>query len=136
VFLGYSSSHFDYRCLDLASPRICVSRHVRFHEDVFSFTNSEQITHTPVPSTQPTHLPTLNPPQNVQPTASQPCQTNTHVLPSVAAQQTHRLLADSASTKSPPNPAILSPFSCFSNDHYVRIGSPSPDVHASKSAAE
>jgi hypothetical protein len=24
--------------------------------------NSEQVTHSPVPSTQPTHLPSLNPP--------------------------------------------------------------------------
>jgi len=62
VFLGYSSSHLGYHCLDLASQRIYVSCYVHFHEDVFSFANSEQITHTPIPSTQPTHLPPLNPP--------------------------------------------------------------------------
>jgi len=43
--LGYSSSHFDYRCLDLASQRIYVSRYVCFHEDVFPFAKSEQIAH-------------------------------------------------------------------------------------------
>ena len=63
VLLGYSSSHLSYRCLDLASHRIYVSRHVRFHENVFPFANSEQLTHSPVPSTQPTHLPPLHPPQ-------------------------------------------------------------------------
>jgi hypothetical protein len=62
VFLGYSSSHLGYRCLDLASHRIYVSRHVHFHENIFSIANSEHLTHTPVPSTQPTHLPPLHPP--------------------------------------------------------------------------
>jgi len=51
VFLGYSSSHLGYRCLDLASYRIYVSRHVCFHKNVFPFANSDQITHTLVPST-------------------------------------------------------------------------------------
>jgi len=41
VFLGYSSSHLGYRCLDLASHRIYVSHHVCFHENVFPFANSE-----------------------------------------------------------------------------------------------
>jgi histone deacetylase 1/2 len=30
VFLGYNSSHLGYRCLDLETHRIYVSRHVRF----------------------------------------------------------------------------------------------------------
>jgi histone deacetylase 1/2 len=37
VFLGYSSFHLGYRCFDLESHRIYVSRHVRFHETVFPF---------------------------------------------------------------------------------------------------
>jgi hypothetical protein len=35
LFLGYSSDHKGYRCLDLASHRIIISRHVIFDEDVF-----------------------------------------------------------------------------------------------------
>jgi hypothetical protein len=35
LFLGYSSDHKGYRCLDLASHRIIISRHVVFDEDVF-----------------------------------------------------------------------------------------------------
>jgi hypothetical protein len=35
LFLGYSSDHKGYRCLDLASNRIIISRHVVFDEDVF-----------------------------------------------------------------------------------------------------
>jgi len=53
VFFGYSSSHLGYRCFDIASHRIYISRHVRFHEHVFPFDNFEQIvkvsTTTPIP---------------------------------------------------------------------------------------
>jgi transposase InsO family protein len=35
LFLGYSSDHKGYRCLDLASHRIIIPRHVVFDEDVF-----------------------------------------------------------------------------------------------------
>jgi hypothetical protein len=35
LFLGYSSDHKGYRCLDLASHRIIISCHVVFDEDVF-----------------------------------------------------------------------------------------------------
>jgi len=62
MFLGSSSSHLGYHFLGLASHRIYVSCHVYFHENIFSFANSEQITHTPVPFTQPTHLSPLYPP--------------------------------------------------------------------------
>jgi len=41
VFFGYSSSHLGYRCFDIASHRIYIYRHVRFHEHVFPFDNSE-----------------------------------------------------------------------------------------------
>jgi hypothetical protein len=37
VFFGYSSSHLGYRCFDIASHCIYISRHVRFHEHVFFF---------------------------------------------------------------------------------------------------
>ena len=53
VFFGYNSSHLGYRCFDIESHRMYISRHVRFHEHVFSFDKSEQIakvsaqTHTP-----------------------------------------------------------------------------------------
>jgi hypothetical protein len=59
VFWGYSSSHLGYRCLDFASQRIYVSRHVHFHESVFPFTALEQIAHPPSHSLPPHTLPTL-----------------------------------------------------------------------------
>jgi len=38
VFLGYSAHHKGYRCLDLDSNRVLISRHVVFNETVFPFT--------------------------------------------------------------------------------------------------
>ncbi|KAJ0745776.1 putative RNA-directed DNA polymerase [Helianthus annuus] len=37
VFLGYSTSHHGYRCLDIQSNRLYIARHVQFHEEVFPF---------------------------------------------------------------------------------------------------
>ncbi|KAK2984661.1 hypothetical protein RJ640_006644 [Escallonia rubra] len=40
VFLGYSPNHHAYRCLDKATGRIYIARHVRFNEDFFPFSQS------------------------------------------------------------------------------------------------
>jgi hypothetical protein len=48
VFLGYSSDHKGYRCLDLHSNRIIVSRHVVFDETLFLF--SEMSTSPRIPT--------------------------------------------------------------------------------------
>ena len=37
VFLGYSLNHQGYKCLDLSTRRIYLSRHVLFNEDFFPF---------------------------------------------------------------------------------------------------
>ncbi|WVZ96184.1 hypothetical protein U9M48_041853, partial [Paspalum notatum var. saurae] len=37
VFIGYPSSHKGYRCLDLATHRVIISRHVVFDETTFPF---------------------------------------------------------------------------------------------------
>jgi len=60
VFVGYSSSHLGYHYLDIISQRIYISRHVYFHEQVFSFDKSEYIAQptSPFPS-NPTHLPSF-----------------------------------------------------------------------------
>jgi hypothetical protein len=40
LFLGYSPDHKGYRCLDLTSHRIIISRHLVFDEDVFPLAGS------------------------------------------------------------------------------------------------
>ena len=50
VFLGYSSSHLGYSCLDSTSDHIYVFRHIRFDENVFPFADSEQLARTPATS--------------------------------------------------------------------------------------
>jgi hypothetical protein len=40
LFLGYSPDHKGYRCLDLTSHRIIISRHIVFDEDVFPLAGS------------------------------------------------------------------------------------------------
>ncbi|KAJ9567043.1 hypothetical protein OSB04_003009 [Centaurea solstitialis] len=37
VFLGYPTHHRGFRCLDLSSRKIIISRHVVFHESIFPF---------------------------------------------------------------------------------------------------
>jgi len=135
VFLGYSSSHLSYRCLDLESDRIYVSCHVRFHENVFPFAKSEQVTFSPVPPTLPPYPPSLHPPPSFQPTTYKTGPNHKPILPFAAPHQITPLPIDSATPSSPSHTTILSPYVCLSNDHYTCTGSPSPDVHILRSTA-
>ena len=44
VLLGYSTNYKGYRCLNLSTNRIIVSRHVVFNEADFSFSASSPLT--------------------------------------------------------------------------------------------
>jgi histone deacetylase 1/2 len=47
VFLGYPSAHKGYRCLDLSTKRVIISRHVIFDETVFPFAATPPASPTP-----------------------------------------------------------------------------------------
>ncbi|KAI0518628.1 hypothetical protein KFK09_006064 [Dendrobium nobile] len=49
LFLGYSDTHKGYRCLNLQTNKVTVSRHVNFHEDIFPFAllSSPSTTYSP-----------------------------------------------------------------------------------------
>ena len=123
MFLGYSSSHLGYRCLDLESNRVNVSRHVCFHESVFPFKKSEQVTTPLVPPTPPTYLPSLHPPSCFQPIHSQIGRNHNPTLPLAAPPQPAPLPIVLAEPASLSHTAILSPCACISNDYYAGIGS-------------
>jgi hypothetical protein len=44
VFLGYSTDHKGYHCLDLSTNRLIISQHVVFDEDSFSLATSPSLT--------------------------------------------------------------------------------------------
>nr|GEV26335.1 ribonuclease H-like domain-containing protein [Tanacetum cinerariifolium] len=44
IFLRHAANHFGYRCLDLNTNKIIISRHVTFDETLFSFPSTKSIT--------------------------------------------------------------------------------------------
>ena len=121
-FLEYSSSHLGTHCLDLASQHIYVSSHVCFHKGVFSFVKSKQIAQPTLIASQAFHpvdsLITISNSSSALPAPHKwPCRSPTL----------------SATIPLSPNPTLLSPSLCFSNDHYIGISSPSSKSHLDRS---
>ncbi|KAD5508818.1 hypothetical protein E3N88_16521 [Mikania micrantha] len=133
VFLGYSTSHHGYRCLDPTTDRLYVSRHVRFNEHAFLFQNSAPPSQpTPPPpyfSTYPSHSTThlsadtpLQPsssaenspahplehptslPANTSPFHSSPATTTAPLFPNQPQFASHSSLTSSSSSSTPPSP--------------------------------
>ncbi|PKU66248.1 Retrovirus-related Pol polyprotein from transposon TNT 1-94 [Dendrobium catenatum] len=53
VFIGYSPIHRGYKCLDLATNKLHISRHVTFNENFFPYSHAKN--RTSPPSSRPTH---------------------------------------------------------------------------------
>ena len=91
VFLGYPSNHRGYRCLDMSTRKIIISRHVKFVEDVFPFAALPPVPRpppiTPLPPpiapphihTPPTPTPP-SPPVDIPPPAVPPPPQNTRSM--------------------------------------------------------
>lgn len=123
IFIGYSSTHKGFRCLDPITSRIYVSRHVQFDETLFPFadsmshntvtkfsplpitTFSDFSTITPVTNPLPTPKPIPSPPPCIlciDETLNQPSSTPT----TVTDNATNMLPTKPAS---PPTPNVESP---------------------------
>lgn len=64
VFLGYQSSTKGYRCLDVSSGKVYISRHVLFDETIFSFQDLFLCASIPAPILPQLHIffwPSVNP---------------------------------------------------------------------------
>jgi hypothetical protein len=61
IFIGYSTSHHGYKCLDRTTNRVYIARHVLFNEQVFPYQNLQSSTSgaatTPITSSGLLHLP-------------------------------------------------------------------------------
>ena len=105
VHLGFSDEHKGYRCLDLVSGRVHVSRHVTFAENIFPFSERQQLdSNSPAPSTSPSrrnHLPFFHPPTNpAKPAAVADPAATTSVITSVPAEE-NTLHSDAADLLQP-----------------------------------
>jgi hypothetical protein len=72
VFLGYSTNHKGYMCLDLYTNPLIVSRRVVFEEDSFPLTASPNLTDLDFYVSRVPRFPPLGPPSLLQ--ALPPCQ--------------------------------------------------------------
>nr|GEZ60743.1 ribonuclease H-like domain-containing protein [Tanacetum cinerariifolium] len=90
IFLGYPANHRGYQCLDLASNKIIISRHVRFDEDVFLFENVTLSSRPPQHDTPPSHSSTpILPQPDIPPSHS------STPIPTSAQTQSHAQTIDS-----------------------------------------
>ncbi|KAL8143938.1 hypothetical protein V2J09_016970 [Rumex salicifolius] len=131
VFLGYATSHRGYRCLDLSTNKVIISRHVIFDEFSFPFQNSNLnqksqkdfefnldefvSTHPPISPLIPHHSTTQISPESVTdfpnnsqiipPESINDSQNNCPIIspnPTIPTRQLHALIPD-------PCPASLNP---------------------------
>jgi hypothetical protein len=123
IFMGYSSSHKGFRCLDPTTSRIYITRHAQFDEHHFPFhhtsqaqpMSSLQISNFLEPSLSPTDMSLPSPAphsQHIPQSGSNPCIICTDpVDESVQATTSHAgsSLSHSNSSTAPPEPVTELP---------------------------
>ncbi|KAM0072744.1 putative RNA-directed DNA polymerase [Helianthus debilis subsp. tardiflorus] len=133
VFLGYSTSHYGYRCFDLHSNRLYIARHVRFNEHAFPFqpspSSAQPTPQSPYYSSYPT--PPISPDQTPTTSAHShpPAQAQTSTTPAhstspAPTSPTHTSTPISNST--PPPPSASSPTNTTSTPPSVSSSIPVP----------
>jgi hypothetical protein len=122
VFLGYSPDHKGYRCLDLASHRVLISRHVIFDESDFPFssTPTASLTDLDVFLDLDPMSPTIVPPFPIGSSASPPCV----ALPAPPAPALPRATSTPSAPPSLAQPCAASAF--LESPRVTLHGTPSP----------
>ena len=100
IFIGYSIGHQGYKCLDVATDKIFISRHVVFDESIYPYT--------------------------VSPSASLTPDFNTVVLPPNLQLSSSSVLISAGSLSQPPAPRKLPLISPTSPSNYLHNNSISP----------
>ncbi|GJU80527.1 zinc finger, CCHC-type containing protein [Tanacetum coccineum] len=107
IFLGYALSHRGYRCLDLTTNKIILSRHVTFDETIFSYGSTKpalvpSYTFLDKPDIPTSSVSVSKPPTTVTVTPNQTIPTNDEAqLPSPTTPSYHTPNNDAAQI-SPP----------------------------------
>jgi len=116
VFLGYSPHHHGYRCLDPATDRVYIARHVRFNETCFPF-------HHAVTSKS---SPTSDPYISTYPVSSFPVESNQN--------SQHNTDHETSDTSLPSLNSHIPPHTPTSNSPSPPPSSPSSVIHSSTSS--
>ncbi|KAI3683430.1 hypothetical protein L1987_83933 [Smallanthus sonchifolius] len=130
VFLGYSTSHYGYRCLDSSFDRLYIARHVLFNEQSFphqqpSSDNTQAPSPNPYISLNPTHLLFPTPSLAIHiPTSPSPTEPSPPVTPPPASTETNTASSPSLQTYS-RRPKPTAP-SASSSDQPSFTAPPSP----------
>ncbi|GKV48803.1 hypothetical protein SLEP1_g55595 [Rubroshorea leprosula] len=110
VFLGYSSHHKGFHCLNLETHRIIISRHVIFDEQSFPYTSTTSLSHKPNSSSDfrtPFHLLDnvlpLNSPSPISPFIPSPTANSSPQISSPLSKPTNFSNNEPAILPSPPN---------------------------------